>query len=111
MNTFHPSDELGRHLIQSVPHKIFEWLASVGVDPDSIEKIGAVDWSSDLDGGSLTFKGITLTWKGHASQPDITGGSHEMFGDPAANLKAFVGFEKDVYLEVEVFVDSLEKHE
>lgn len=111
MNAYRPADELGRHLIQSIPHKIFEWLASVGVDPDSIEQIGKIAWVSDLEGGSLTFNGITIDWTGHASQPGITRGSEPMFENVSSNLKQFVDFEKQVYAEVEVYVNELPKHE
>ncbi len=111
MNAYRPEDELGRHLIQSIPHKIFEWLASVGVDPDSIETIGKVTWASDLEGGSLSYGGITIDWTGHASQPGITRGSDPMFENLSGNLKAFVDFEKQVYSEVEAFVATLPKNE
>jgi hypothetical protein len=106
MQTYRPNDELGRHLIQSIPHKIFEWLASAGLDADDIEDVGPIKWTSNLDGGALVFDGVTIEWTGHALQPGITRGSLPEFETLSENLKFFIDFEKKIYGEVEAFISA-----
>lgn len=101
---YRPNDELGRHLIQSIPQKINAWLAAHGLNISEVLDIGSIKWvsSDDFASGSMVFDGITIEW----SEGSIYKASEKYFENLSENLKTFVDFETRVYAEVEKFLAS-----
>ena len=101
MDILYPTDELGRHLLQSIPRKIAEWLVVSKMDPDRTITMGKVVWTSDATGGTLTCDGKTILWVGPAKMPTSAGSNVQEFVNVSENLKMFVDFETEVYQNVE----------
>jgi hypothetical protein len=102
---FSPKPGFDEQLLSSIPKKIFEWLMSYGVDPVETVNIGPIIWSEDADVSRILFRNTVITWSGKVMEPTSISTNVELFAEASKNLSAFVTYEKQIYEEVEQFIE------
>lgn len=105
MDFFTPKPGFDEQLLSSVPKKIFEWLMSYGLDPVAVTNIGPISWVEDGTASRLLFRNVAITWTGKVMEPQLIATNVALFANASKHLAAFVTFEKEIYQEVEQFIE------
>ena len=105
MEFYTPKQGFDEQLLSSVPKKVYEWVMSHGIDPDEIANIGEVKWSKGEDTSRIIFRSSVIEWTGAVMEPTSIRTNVKQFAEASKNLSSFVAFEKEIYGEVEEFIE------
>lgn len=105
MEFYAPNRGFDEQLLSSVPKKIYEWVMSYGIDPNEVTNIGEVKWVKNDDSFMIIFRNIVIVWTGTAMDHSLVTTNVKLFAEASKNLQAFVAFEKEIYGEVEQFIE------